>query len=264
MPARKLLYRSVYSSAYDADAQLYFDELTGTIPDAYKTAVSTLVTTLKADGNWSKLLRFWIMAAPNQQNATISLVNPTSTPMTEVSSPTWTQYEGYTGDGSSYINTNFNPTNDGSSLWLQDDASYGYYCITNIDELGAAMGAQDGIVYNSSFPRYSNSFYGEINGATFASVTNTSSLGFFSVVRTSSTEIDLFKNGSDQGVAGSQVSTGIIDGDLFLLARSDSGGSPQYNSTYSLAIAYTGAGDIDQSTFYTAIQTFATTIGFNV
>ena len=72
-------------------------------------AVNTFIRTCIADGNWQLLDRFWLFAQDIQANAVYSIVNPTSTACTQVNSPTWTQYQGYTGNGSNmYLNTNLN------------------------------------------------------------------------------------------------------------------------------------------------------------
>ncbi|MEK6884934.1 MAG: hypothetical protein AABY22_35210, partial [Nanoarchaeota archaeon] len=60
-------------------------------------AINNLVKELKITGIWWLLDRLWLHASQTQQAAIISLVNPSSTAITEVNSPTWVANQGYTG-----------------------------------------------------------------------------------------------------------------------------------------------------------------------
>ena len=96
--------------AYDADAQAYFDAVPNAYDDTYKGYINTLVTTLKSDGNWTKLDRLWLFANTTTGNAIIDLKALASA--TLVNAPAFVADQGYTGDGStSYINSNYTPTN---------------------------------------------------------------------------------------------------------------------------------------------------------
>lgn len=250
--------------AYDPDAVAYFNQLS-TQPSAdFKVAVNTLVKTLKADGNWTALDRLWIHATEIQQHATISLVNPTSTAITEVNSPTWTANQGYTGNGSNmYLNTNFTPSTQ-STKSSQNNAHFSVYNVLSRTANTGAFGGNNATSVTAIFPRFTgNVFFGYVNDNHGAvGYASASSQGLYSVRRISSTEIEYFKNGTSLGTESSN-SVSLPSVNLFLLARNNNGSTVNYSND-RVAISLYGAGDINNASLYTAIQTFATTRGFNV
>lgn len=249
---------------YSPDALAYFAQLTGTISTAWKLAVNNLILQLQADGNWSELDRFWIHATENQQNARVSLVNPTSTQITEVNSPTWTADRGYTGDGATmYLNTNYNPNTDGIHYSL-NSASLGVYSRVNSDNFQIDIGACDvssPVSFSQLDIKEGNVIYANVNDYNSLFTANINSLGMFTTLR-SAGSIAIYKNGVLL-TSLVQASSKVPNLNLFLLARNTAGIATVF-SNRQLSISYAGSGAINQTTFYNAIQAFATTIGFNV
>lgn len=95
-----------------------------------------MISELKVAGIFSKLDRFWIFATEQQQHARVSLVNSSSTQISEVLSPVWVRNQGYDGDGSGYLNTKYIPNTQREKMSL-NDASYGVYITTLSDAVGA-------------------------------------------------------------------------------------------------------------------------------
>jgi len=248
---------------YDPDAMLYFEQLTPQPSALYKEAINTLIKQLKSDGNWNKLDRLWNFATEYQQHATISIVTPTSTAITEVNSPTWVASLGYTGNGTTqYLDTGFNPSSGG--MYTQNNGSIGFYSRTNSDlASGVDMGCSYGASTITIFARNTNTFYNRINAASSTGVSNADSRGFFAGSRSSSTTQLGFKNGS-QVSSGSQTSNALVNYNMYIMAYNYNGGGPANWTTRQYAMAFIGTGAIDQGTLYAAIQTFATTMGFNV
>jgi len=193
------------ATVYDADAAQFFTLLSPQPSTAVKEAYNTLVVGLKADGNYTQIERFWIFAADSQQNAMVHLIvdgaaPAVSTDITEVNSPTWTQHQGYTGDGAtSYLNLNYNPTTHGT-LYTQDSATMGVYIRTNAASDGIDVGALDTSVPSRSFiisRHVTNIAYGlinqNLNSITGATITN--SKGFSSTIRTGASVNSIYKNG---------------------------------------------------------------------
>jgi hypothetical protein len=250
---------------YDPDAQAYFNQLIPEPSVTYKNAVNTLVLQLKADGNWSELDRFWIHATEHQQNARISLVNPTSTAITEVNSPTWTAGQGYTGNGTTmYLNTNFNPSTSGVNYTL-NSASLFSYSRTNLLQNSVDFGAIVGSNSSRIFPRFGpDRFYAPINeNLSFNGNVNTDSRGLFSGVRAGANSTYTYKNGV-LGFSRLVSNPATIPAANIFTFCSNNAGIPSAFSSRQIACAGLGSGAINQATFYSAIQTFATTIGFNV
>src|SRR3990167_3364982 len=129
---------------FDPDTVRYITQLASGRPNyIHQRRVDTLVEGLKQDGNWRLLDRLWIFAQPLQELSRVSLVNPTSTQITEVNAPTWTANQGYTGNGvNMYLNTNFNPSTQGVNYVL-NSGSLGAYNRTNVGENAASAGQTD-------------------------------------------------------------------------------------------------------------------------
>lgn len=98
------------ASGYDTDAQAYFDAIVtagGSISDTNKGYVDDFVTGLKADGLWTGAIFIYLYAAQDTHGALINLRSP-AVSGSAVNSPTWTQYQGYTGDGvSAYVTSGY-------------------------------------------------------------------------------------------------------------------------------------------------------------
>jgi len=249
-------------SDYDIDALAYFEQLTPQPSLLYKIAINNLILKLKSDGNWDKLDRLWIFATEYQQHATVSLINPTSAQISEISSPSWTADQGYTGNGSSsYLKSNFIPSSD-SVQGTQDSTSFGVYLRTNT---GAAnkidFGTLDGTHCTSILAKWSdNHFYANVNDASASHVvTSTSSTGLSACSRTSSTNVNYYRNGVSLG-SGTQVSNGLSTIQLYMCCWNSSG-TAGYFSDRQISMAYYGAGDIDNLAFYEAFQAFAVARG---
>src|ERR1700739_558485 len=100
----------------------------------WTNALNTLIRQMIIDGHWQLFDGLWIFATPTgcQTNAKINIVNPTSTLITEVNSPTWTANQGYNGNGtSSYLNLNYNPSS--GTNFTSNSNSFGTYSRININ-----------------------------------------------------------------------------------------------------------------------------------
>lgn len=231
---------------------------------AYIADLDTMVRGMRADGDILLLDRFWIFAQEVQGYARVSLVNPASTQITEVNSPTWTANQGYTGNGlNMYLNTNYSHSNTS-----RNDASHLLYSrtddpstATNRIEAGAATGGDW-----SSYIRCG------LSGNT-AATTNTdaneqalgavaTTLGLYHAVRASSTQHSIYKNGTliNTDNASSLAPDNLND---YVLGRNTSG-SMSLPTNKQIAMRALGSGAISPSNFYTRFQTFATARGFNV
>jgi len=252
----------IASANFDPDAVAYFNQLTGTISYSYKNSINKLVLALKSSGDWNKLDRLWIHATEQQQHARISLKNPTSTAITEVNTPTWTASLGYTGNGSNmYLNTNFNARTQGVN-YQQANGCFGFYYPVNASAGSHYNGCNDGTFRIQLIPRYTtNVVFYSINTSTFRSGgTPASYKGLFAAIYLTTT-MAVYVNGSqlDSVVTSNHP---IPSFNNYLLCENASGVAQNF-CTETVAFSFFSSGDINQSTFYTAMQTFATEIGFN-
>jgi hypothetical protein len=232
----------------------------------YNTDV--MIKAFKAAGIWSLLDRFWVFATEQQQHAQIDLKNLSS--LTEVSSPSWTIGQGYTGNGSSsYLNTNYSPSINAIN-YIQNNASFGFYSRTNIDNAKVSMGAIGSGSASAHwesviFPKDSGSFYPSNNCSGGEDIfTSANSLALFSTSRTTSTT----NLGWIRGV--SQTSTNTWDVSAppqnfnFYICANNNIGTANLFDTRQISMAFIGSGSINQLQLYNIFQTFATAQGFSV
>ncbi len=255
------------NAVYDSAAVAYFVALTTPLSYAFKQYVNQFIIQLKADGNFTKLDRLWLHATEAQDQAKVSIVNPASTKLTEVGSPTWTAKQGYTGNGSSmYLNTNYNLST--SSLnYLLNSSSAGLYIRTNP---GAAVEVDLGVADATPnltylFPRNvgDNSFQNaQAALAGIFTYANADTRGFFSIIRTAANAQSAWKNGISKAT-NATASSVLINNNVYILANNNNGAAASF-SRKQIALSYFGSGTVGQLTFYNAIQTLMTQIGANV
>lgn len=248
---------------FDKDASIFFNMVPVPFSYSRKFIINTLVKSLKETGNWNKLDRLYLLATEAQGQSLISLVNPTSQPATLVNAPAFVADRGYTGNGStSYINTNFDDTNDAINFTQNSNAA-GVYVRTNVSENFFDFGTVDGSTRNLLYSRHSTSgLRGSAIQAADIMVGSTDSRGFNCVVRTASNAVALYKNGNSVQT-GNNVATSLTALDMFVCCV-NSAGSPSAFSTKQIALFYAGSGTINQAALYTTIQAYMTEIGANV
>lgn len=206
---------------YDPDAQAVFDAFSA--PPSYedKANINMLILALKSAGVWDKLDVLWVTAAGTQQAGTINWKNPGTHTLTLVDNPVFTQYEGFTGNGTdSYFNTNWNPTDDGSAYTL-DDAGFSVYLRKDVAATpNWVFGFVDSKNFNLIFQslRTGNQVLSWINSGNSYSEPNTESYGFYQASRISSTEIEIFKDGISLGIDISSSAGLPSGGDIYGLA----------------------------------------------
>jgi len=144
----------------------------------------SLIAGLVADTIWSKLDLFYIMAAPNQYAAKFNAIKDTFN-LSAISSPTFTAYEGFTGNGtSSYLSTVWIPSTNAVNYTL-NNAGMGVYSRTDASGSYAVMGALTGSNYiYLSLKNSSNRLSYWLNSSDFGTSAYTGpTTGFFSANR---------------------------------------------------------------------------------
>ena len=217
----------------------------------------------RKDGNLLLLDRLWIFATEVQAHAKVSVVNPSSTQITEVNTPAWVALQGYTGNGSSsYLNSNFAPS--AGVRFLLNTASFGVYSRTSNAALSkncmAVNDATNGaVIYERAA---GDVMYVQVNSANVADpVTNTLTTGLLSNTRMDSATVEGWRNGASLGTVA-RVSSARVAINFFIGARNNNGSAVNF-STLQLSMAYIGGG-IDQKKFYNRMQTFMTALGTQV
>ena len=149
-------------------------------------------------------------------------------------------FEGYKGDGSAIdIELNYNASSDGVAYDL-NSASLMTYTRLDINATEIALGATDGTNQIKIIPRLSGVAEMQINSDDGIQETVATSLGMTSVVRTSASNIEAYRNAVDLDAAVNN-STVIPDNEVRLLSRD---GSLLSNNQISFALI---GGILDQA-----------------
>ena len=236
----------------------------------YIVDMDWFIINLKQAGIWPLLDRLWVFATEHRGHARIPINIPTATPITEINSPMFTKYKGYTGDGiSSCLNLNYNPHSQGINYTINNN-SFGYYLVsqsTYSNQYGIGIG--DGTNYAALNVPY-------LNAGTYYSFSynncslNDQSLGttapqksLFSSVRMIPTQMHIYNRGLDITSSLAQNASGIPNYSMYVLGVNSSGsiGAP---TSAQIGMSYTGSGSINQMTFFNILQAYASKVGFNV
>ena len=196
---------------YDEDARLFIT-CANLSNNTQKIAINNLVKGLKAGNLWSKFKAIYPIVGANYLSHGINLKDPTIEPqpadLVGTSSkharfyptPPETYFSGqwrHNENGAKSIGTlgqawgyPFFKPND----FPQNDVHVSYYSRTDTLIAGLDMGQTDAN-YFAFFIRYTgNQFLGVLNGASFASFSNTSGTGFYILSRTASNVFKVYKN----------------------------------------------------------------------
>jgi|SRR3990172_2015167 len=252
----------VLTNSYDIGTIEYNSFLTTPLSASRLRIVDTLVRALKYSGNWTLIDRLWLFASETQQGAQISLVNPSSTAITEVNAPAWVANQGYTSNGTtSYLNSNINIAT-GTVQYTQNNACIGLYSRSNVAEDLYDMGVFDGgttrraqIISRS----LTDTMNAALNSNTNSTMANTSSSGLMISARTASDLTTFYRNAVSLGTINA-ASASISSYNLFVLCLNATGSATGY-STKQISMSLIGAGSINQLSLYNSIQAYMLSIG---
>jgi len=246
-------------ASFDADAVAFFGRVTtagGSLSATEKAAVNTLVVDMKAAGIWSGMKAIYPMVGASSAACAQNLK---SSSFTGTFSSGWTfASTGVTGNGTSaYMDTNFNPNTSSNA----NSKHMSYYSRNNFVncQIGVNSVAYDQIYYIS--PNY----YSILSSGFVASIAGAAAKGFVVASRTSSISGCItYVNNSNLGNDGA-VATVNPTANLYINARNEVTGTGGFSSN-QCAFASIGDGltDTQASNFYTAVQTFQTTLSRNV
>ena len=228
-----------------------------------QNAINTLVIDLKTASVWTKLEAIYPMVGGTATTHKFNLKNPADTN----AAYRLNFVGGWTHSANGALPNGTNAYADTFYVHSQlNSASMSFYSRTNNTGLLNEMGnATNGAPNSIMLIRFSDQFYGHLNQNDNVSTTNTNSLGHYSVSRTASNVIKLYKNGS-LSLNSSAVSVGIPTNNMIIGAwRENSTTISRYsNRECAFATLGTGLNDTESANLYTAIQAFNTTLGRQV
>lgn len=244
----------------DADANAFLTA-TGITNPTISGAICTLVTSLKAQGIWSKLDAIYPFVGGTATTHMYNLKNPANTNAAYRLS----FIGGWTHSANGALPNGTNAYAD--TFWLssqQNSASLSFYSRTNNDalihEYGSGVGPLTYLIIRSS-----NLTYAAVNSSSDNTFANTDSRGFYLMSRTASNLIKVYKNASTIGTS-TTASTGIAPYNMIISAwRLFPGTIARYsNRECAFATLGTGLNDTEAANLYSTIQTFQTTLGRQV
>jgi len=244
----------------DPDAAAFFARVTaagGSLTNTEKSAVNTLVVTMKADGTWTPMKAIYPMVGAS---AAACAQNLKSSSFTGTFTSGWTfASTGVTPNGTSaYMDSGLKP----SVSLAQNSIAMGIYSRTNIAANCSDYGTYDGFGFLQRTRRLTDTGGGYAN-ASDQYTANISSLGLYSLSRISSANFTFYKNAS--ATLFTSTSTGISAIDSWLGAC-NLFGTILEPSTRQIAFHYISDGltDANVSNLVTAVQAFQTTLSRQV
>ena len=255
----------IYGVGYDPDAQLFITA-TG-ISGTNATAINQLVLDLKAANIWTKFKAIYPMVGGTPTSHKFNLKNPLDTNaafrLSFVGGGTHSS-NGYQPNGiNAYADTFLVP---GPNL-LVNSTHLSYYSRTTSNGLEVEIGCRD-LSLNTALLeiRTSGITYGALNSlATYTSFTDSDSKGMYTLNRTASNVVKIFKN-NIVGVSGTTASTSAPITYPITIGAFNGAGTTQYYSAKQCAFASIGDGltDAEVTSYYTAVQAYNTTLARNV
>ena len=253
---------------FDADAQAFITAA-GITDNTQKTAINTLVLSLKSNNIWTKMKAIYPMVGGTATTHKFNLKNPldTDAAFRLVFSGGWTHSatgalpNGTNGYADSFLNTQLHLSlNSGHlSYYSRSNTLNGNYI--EIGSLKSTPDSYTSIMING----FGLGYVGRINnGAPYDNIANADSRGFFLTNRTASNIIKLQKNSSIL-VNGTASSNAVSNLNIYLGA-SNTGTGTQYYTNRECAFASIGDGltDTEAGNFYTAVQNFNTSLSRQV
>jgi len=165
----------------------------------------------------------------------------------------------YDGNGSGYLNTNFNPADGGTYNFTQDNACYGAWFENNAALAVTDAGALDGSNLGFSFnPRdASNRYSVRVNNGVSTAITGVTDHSQLVVLkRTASNTIRGFRNSTElTGSPATNNSSVFVNANIYSFASNNKGTAASFSSRNKRADFF-GSSNIDSGKMYTALSNY--------
>ena len=248
----------------DPDAQAFITAAAITNP-TQQAAINTLVVDLKGYNVWSKMKALYPFVGGTAATHKWNLKNPLDTDAAfrifwnggVTHSSNGVQFGGVNGWGNTYLTP--------STTLTLNNGSLSFYSRTNGNSLGVEIGTRItgsdvslGIYGTTPLSGSINTFIDS------AQLTVTDTLGFYQITRTGGGTQKVFKNTSSN-LKTISATTPALTQPIYLGCLNNNGAAAFY-SNRQCAFASIGDGltDTEAANFYTAVQTFQTTLGRQV
>jgi hypothetical protein len=262
------------ANLYDPDAQAFFTAASIT-DNTQKSAVNTLVLSLKSANIWSKMKALYPIVGGVASAHAVNLKQPGTYNLTFATGWNHTS-TGMTPNGATYADTNLIP----NTALTSNSHHLSFYSRTNNTTTAYDMACQSiqasstqyGYMLLSTYNTGTSRYQQQTQNAYAITVSEANTLGFYQGSRTSSTSFKAFKNGILRGnntALASTISSYLPINSIYLSAFNFNNNGAISTSDYSnrqCAFASIGDGltDTDASNFYNAVQAYQTTLNRQV
>jgi hypothetical protein len=259
---------------YDNDVDTYIAGLSTSLDGTFLGYLDTFVTTLKSDmgiTNLSDAFDIMYVFANNTEEAAKRNLVSRNYDCENQHSTTWTQYRGFTGNGSTdYLTTGYTPATHNVRL-SQNSGSMGYYTRVATTPSGnrEVMGCGQSTPSASYFAMVETpGIYLYLNDATnivFTPNPDATSDGFHILCRSNSTTVTYYRNHSQRLFSDATTSVSLVNTPLTILAGNSSGTIENYSAN-EISMAFVGRNlDSDDVTYLTdRFEIFMDALGFGV
>lgn len=250
--------------AYEAEAVTLFAAMSVQPDSTRKNLINSTITTLKSAGIWNRLNPFWMLAAHDAQAARLNWKNPSTFALTAVNSPTFTTDRGYAGNGStSYLNTGWDPSNNGGGIYTQNDAHIAVWNRTSrAINTSCALGQVTTGGAINMFLRYTGGLvFTRVNESTSSGLAVAGSNGLTLGDRTDSTTVTIYKDGVSLGNPTTATSDVLSTTDLYIGGYNFGGTLVSPTSDEFAAVSFGASLGALQDDYYTILQTYLTAVG---
>ena len=239
----------------------------GTVSTTQQGYVDTLIKGLKTDGLFAIMDRIWLLASENQKQATYDIIHVS--PWTQTGTGTFTT-GGYTGSGSSYLDTGFVTSTAGGNF-AANSASFGTYIRNSRNGSTGSFTAMANDISGAGSCRWlpqdgdttSNIL---INDSSFTDFPTTNAQGFYGASRTGASAVAVYRNASGTAVfTGTAPSTGLSAQSFFIAGARAGAGTGDFSQD-QISIAFLGGGlsSAQWVSFQARINAYMTSNGINV
>jgi hypothetical protein len=270
MPRGLVGFRRVVANTFDSDAQAFITAA-GITDTTQKTAINTLVTSLKSYSIWTKMKAIYPFVGGTASSHKFNLKDPRD--LNAAFRLTFTAGWVHSSTGakpngtSDYADTFLTPI----SVLTTNSTSLTYYSRTNIK--GGIVGDFDFGLRDWVAPYiyFALRGYGDVSSGRLnssnpeATTPTTNSLGLFTFNRASSTTVNIYKNGLGTNI--SQSSTGLTGKKIIIGGGyGNNPGTTFYPGNKECAFASIGDGltDTEAANLYLAVQAYQTSLNRQV
>jgi hypothetical protein len=244
------------AAPYHPKAILLFAQMSSQPTDARKRLISATYRMLEYHALLSKLDLLYVLAAHDSQAARLNWITPGTNTLSVNSAPTFTTDSGYHGDGTDdYLDTGIAP--NALTQFQQNSAHISAFIAVDGDGDAVVGRATAGGAPNLINGRNGGNAVGRVNVSTSLTATVGAGVGHTLCSRTSSSALELYRDGVSIASTGSSTSA-ARDSDNFLFLRSGTN-----YSTDRLSAVTIGAGldDTEAANMYAALYPYLDAIG---